>query len=338
MTRKLLLPLAVFSLVAAACGTPEEPTGATAAPTTATTVAETTTTTTEAATTTTVPETTTTMGVAEGFPVTVAGAEIADRPMAIVSLSPTATETLFEIGAGDQVIAVDMLSNFPAEAPVSDLDAFNPSVEAIAAHNPDLVVISWDPGELVAGLNALGIPVINHGGALSFDDAYNQITELGDATGNADGATTLIGSMQTDIAALVDQYGAPETPLTFYHEVDNTLYSATSSTFIGSIYALFGLENIADPADPDGWGFPQLSAEHIIDSNPDIIFFGCGLWCGTTADSIAERAGWEGITAVQNGSVVELDDDVTSRWGPRLVDFVALIGETLTALVGADAG
>ena len=221
----------------------------------------------------------------------VAGAEIDDRPLAIVSLSPTATEMLFSIGAGDQVIAVDSLSNYPAEAPTTNLSAFEPSVEAIAALAPDLVVISWDPGELVTGLNALDIPVITQPGAVSFDDAYRQISELGEATGHPDTATELVIAMQADIAALVDEYPAPEVPLTYYHEVDDTLYSATSATFIGSIYGLFGLENIADAADPDGWGFPQLSAEYIIESDPDLIFYGCAVWCGTNPETIAARPG-----------------------------------------------
>ncbi len=331
--RKLLLLLS-FALVAAACGTTAEPaaTGATQA-TEATTV-----TTIEVTTTTTAPpETTTTVGVADGFPVTVAGAEIADRPERIVSMSSTTTEMLFAIGAGPQVVAVDSLSNYPAEAPLTDLNAYEPSIEAIAAYEPDLVVIFSDPSDLAAGLNTLGIPVITQFAALTIDDAYSQITDLGVATGNSESADEVINQMQIDIAAALDEYQAPETALTYYHEVANTLYSATSLTFIGSIYSLFGLENISDPADTDGWGFPQLSAEYIIEADPDLIFYGCAVWCGTTPEGIAERPGWDSISAVKNGSLVALDDDITSRWGPRLVEFVHLIGQSLEQLLGADA-
>ena len=332
MTRRLLLLLA-FTLTALSCGGPQEETAPTAGPTTTTESA----TITEAAPTTIAEPTTTTLGVAEGFPVTVAGAEIADRPVAIVSLSPTATEVLFAIGAGDQVIAVDSLSNFPEDAPVTNLSAFEPSVEAIAALEPDLVVISYDPGELVAGLGILGIPVINHGGAFSFEDAYQQISELGSATGHLDSANDLVVKMQADMAAAVDRFDAPESPLSYYHEIDDTFYSATSATFIGSIYSLFGLENIADPADPDGFGFPQLSAEYIIESDPDLIYYGCAAWCGTSPETIAARPGWGGLTAVNSNALTALDDDITSRWGPRLVEFVRLIGESLTAALGADS-
>ena len=318
----LLLPLA---LVVIACGNPVEEAAQTAASTT-----------TAAATAATTTPTTTTVGVAEGFPVTVAGAEIPDRPNKIISMSATSTEMLFAIGAGGQVIAVDSFSNYPPEAPITDLSAFEPSVEAVAGLEPDLVIISFDPGDLATGLIALGIPVINHGSALAIDDAYSQIAQLGEATGNTAAATRLVVTMQADIAALIEQYRAPEQELTYYHEVDNTFYTATSQTFIGSIYGLFGLENIADPADPGGFAFPQLSPEYIIEADPDLIFYGCALWCGTTPEAIADRPGWDGLTAVQSGAMTELDDDIVSRWGPRLIDFVRLIGESLQVVLGAD--
>ena len=320
MMRKLSL-LLVIAMAVIACGSPDEEIPTTAPFPTSMSPSS--------PTTSTVDQSTTAPGVAEDFPVSVAGADIAERPVAIVSLSPTATEVLFAIGAGPRVIAVDSLSDYPVEAPTSDLSAFEPNVEAIAGLEPDLVIISWDPGGLVEGLEALGIPVVNHPGAGSFDDAYQQISELGDATGNQNGATQLIITMQVDIAALVEASPRPEVALTYYHEVDDALYSATSATFVGSIYGLFGLDSIADAADPDGWGFPQLSAEYIIESDPDLIFYGCALWCGTTPDTIAARPGWSGLTAINRGTLTELDDDIASRWGPRLVDFVQLIGEAL---------
>ena len=333
--RKLLL---MATLVVAACGSASSATTTTVAATTATVAAPATTGAPATTATTTDPSTTgPSTTVAAAFPVVVAGAEITARPERIISLSPTSTEVLFAIGAGDQVVAVDSLSNYPAEAPVTDLSAFEPSVEAIAAYEPDLVIVSWDPGDLVAGLDALGIPVISHFDPFGIDDAYSQIEQLGTATGNAASATELIVRMQADIAALVEEHRIPGTTFSYYHEVDNTLYSATSQTFIGSIYGLFGLENIADPADPDGFGFPQLSAEYILDSDPDLIFYGCAVWCGTNPDTIAERPGWSGLTAVERGALTQLDDDVVSRWGPRLVEFVRVIGESLQAAVGASA-
>jgi iron complex transport system substrate-binding protein len=313
----------------------------TAAPTTTTAAAPTTTappattqasttTTAEAPTTTVAPTTTTTE--VPAFPVTVAGVAIPQQPTAIVSLSPTATEMLFAVGAGDQVIAVDEFSNYPAEAPVTELSGFRPNLEAIAAYGPDLVVMSGNPEEIASGLEALGIPVLIHEAALSLDDAYRQMLQVGAATGHSGAAEDLVTSIQEEIAGLVDEYADPDLGLTFYHEISDTFFSATSSTFIGTVYALFGLENIADAADPGGYGYPQLSAEYILESDPDIIFYGCAVWCGTSADSIVERPGWSELQAVRNGYLFEVDDDISSRWGPRLIEFVRLIGQTLQTL------
>ena len=285
--------------------------------------------------TTTVAATTTSEPRSE-FPVTVAGVVIPEPPVAVISLSPTATEILFAVGAGDQVIAVGSASDYPPEAPVTDLEAFQPNLEAIASYGPDLVVISWDPGEVQAGLETLGVPVLVHPPALSLDDAYLQMRQLGAATGNSPRAERLVASIQAEIAELVAGHAVPERALSYYHEVDDTLYSATSATFIGNVYSLFGLENIADAADAEGFGYPQLSGEYILEADPDLIFFGCALWCGTTTDTISERPGWSGLTAVRNAALVEVDDDLSSRWGPRIIEFVRLIGESLAAVAGAD--
>ena len=304
MWRKLSL-LVALSLIAVACGSDQES-----------------------------PVDTTTPAALSDFPVTVAGAEIGERPARIVSLNATSTEILFAIGAGDQVVAVDSTSDFPAEAPMTDLSAWEPSDEAIAELEPDLVIIFSDPGDLVSGLEALGVPVITHVAAATLDDAYGQIEEVGMATGNREGAATLIADLRAGVAELVASFDAPETPLTYYHEVDDTLYAAGSATFIGSVYSLFGLTNIADVAD-DGSGFPQLNAEYIIEADPDIIFYGCALWCGTTAESIAGRPGWGDLAAVRSGNLIELDDDLTSRWGPRLIQFVEIVGGALEGLEAA---
>ena len=338
MRRKHLL-LATLLLVASACGGEASRTTSEIVSTDVTTELSTTdgtygtvtTTTTTTAPTTTTPLPITTVA-AQGFPITVEGVVIPEAPTAIISLSATATEILFALGAGDQVIAVDATSDYPPEAPVTELNAFQPNLEAIAAFGPDLVVISWDPGEVEAGLKALGIPVLVHPPALSIDDAYLQMRQLGEATGNQSAAEDLVASIQAEIADLVAGYGVTDQGLTYYHEVDNTLYSATSATFIGNVYSLFGLENIADAADADGFGYPQLSGEYILEADPDLIFYGCAVWCGTTPDAIADRPGWSGLRAIRNGTVVEVDDDLSSRWGPRLIEFVQLIGQTLATL------
>lgn len=266
------------------------------------------------------------------FPVTVSGTgfsvTLPERPEAVISLSPTATEMLFAIGAGGQVTAVDDQSDYPEGVPVTDLSGWQPNVEAIAAYEPDLVVVSYDPGGLADSLGTLDIPVIIQGAASDLDQVYEQFRQLGAATGHLDEAEELGEQMQTRIDRLAERYGPAGAGLTFYYELDDAHYSATSSTIQGQVFALFGLENIADGQEAAG-DYPQLSAEHIVESDPDIIFFGCGEFCTTTAESISAREGWDSITAVRNGDIIALDADVSSRWGPRLAEFVQLVGESL---------
>ncbi len=251
----------------------------------------------------------------------IASTTAASAPSGIVSLSATATEILFAIGAGDQVVAVDDQSTYPEEAPTSALSGFTPNVEAIANYDPDLVVISYDPGDLVVGLGALGIDVLMQGAASAIDDTYSQIAELGDLTGHSDEAAALNAEIVAGLESLAE--GHPGAGMTYFHEVDSTLYSATSSTFLGQLYALLGLENIADPADEDGWGYPQLSPEYVIDVGPDLIFLADAEW-GESAETVAARPGWDTMSAVQAGNVFPLDE-TAGRWGPRIVDFLTTV-------------
>jgi iron complex transport system substrate-binding protein len=271
------------------------------------------------------------------FPITVEAANglvtIAARPEHIVSLSPTATEMLFAIGAGPQVVAVDAFSNYPPEAPVTDLSGVEPNVEAITTYDPDLVVIQYDPGDLIVSLQALDIPVMEEPSAQTLDDAYAQIEQLGDATGNRDAADRVVASMKDEIAAVVASVVQPSVPLTYYHELDDTYFSVTSSTFIGQVYSLLGLRNIADEAEGAANGYPQLSAEYILDANPNLIFLADTKCCGQSADTVAQRPGWDHLTAVAGGAVVELDDDVASRWGPRVVDFLRVVADRVQQLL-----
>ena len=273
-----------------------------------------------------------------GFPVTVeadnGSVTIEQMPEAIVSLSSTATEMLFAIGAGDQLVAVDDQSNFPEEAPVTDLSGFTPNIEAILAHQPDLVVIGYEPGDLVASLEAAGVPVVFHNAALTLEDTYRQIQSLGVATGHESESLSLNESIESDLAAIADETTDVAEGTTYYHELDNTFYTATSSTFFGQIYGMFGLENIADPADDDGsaFGYPQLSSEYIVSADPDLIFLADVLY-GESAETVAARPGWDVLAAVREGNVVELDSDVASRWGPRIVDFAQLVADAVEAFV-----
>ena len=332
--KQLSVLLVAFALMAAACGGAEvDPVASDEG------VPETTATTATPKATTTVPSESTTAEVLDdGFPITISDGmgevTIESKPTAIVSLSPASTEILFAVGAGDQILAVDSLSNYPAEAPLNpDLSAWTPNVEAIIGMNPDLVVISGDTGDLIAGLNAAGIPVVTHFAAASLDDVYAQIEQVGAMTGNLGGAAEVVSQMQADITEIASSVPDFVVAPTYYHELDDTLYSITSQTFIGQMYALLGLENIADPADEDGsaYGYPQLSAEYLVDADPDFIFLGDTKCCAVTAESVSGRAGWDTLSAVQNSRVIELDDDVASRWGPRVVELLRTVAEAMTA-------
>ena len=260
----------------------------------------------------------------------------ADVPVAIVSLAPTHTETLFAIGAGAQVIAVDDQSNYPAEAldKPHDLSGFEPNVEAIAALNPDLVVIADDTKDLTGQLGKLGIAVWVGPAPTSFDDVYTQLEQLGVSTGHVAEAAEVVAQMQTDIAAAVAAAPKLAEPASFYHELDNTLFSVTSNTFIGQVYDLFGLTNIADGAVP-GNDYPQLNAEYVISANPNLIFLADSKCCQQTPETVAARPGWNTIEAVQHGGVVAMDDDLASRWGPRLVDYLKAVATAVTNLAGS---
>lgn len=252
------------------------------------------------------------------------------QPRAIVSLSPTATEMLYAIGAGDQVVAVDDRSDYPAEAPVTDLSGYTPNVEAVLGYDPDLVVANADTGDLVAGLERAGVETLILPAARTLDDTYAQLEQLGAATGHVGDAAELVAGMRTEIDAVVATVPDRDAPLRYYHELDNTFYTVTDDTYLGAIYAMLGLRSIAT----GGNGYPQLSAEYILEQNPDLIFLADGQCCGVTPESVAQRAGWGELTAVRDSQVHALDEDIASRWGPRVVDLVREIA-TIVADVPA---
>jgi len=256
----------------------------------------------------------------------------ATAPKRIISLSPSATETLFAIGAGSQVIAVDDLSNYPSKAPISKLSAFSPNVEALLNYKPDLIILNADAtkaNEVKTALEKLNIKVFLERAPLDLSQAYLEITALGRAAGKISGAQTVVSEMKTKISAAIKK-GKVSKKVTFFHELDNTLYSATSDSFIGKVYRDFNLTNIADPAaTADSAGYPQLQSEYIIKANPKIIFLSDAQY-GESIATLSKRAGWNGIAAIKSKNVVALPEDIPSRWGPRLVDFYEFISISLS--------
>jgi iron complex transport system substrate-binding protein len=274
------------------------------------------------------------------FPTTVAAPNgsvtIKRKPNRIVSLDPTATEDLYAIGAGTQVVAVDQDSDYPPGVPVTSLSGLTPNIEAIAKYNPSLVIASQDSGGLVSALDKLGIPVLIEPAVSTLSGAYQQIEQIGRATGHYNQSTEVVQNMTEVITDSVKQAGSKYRGMTYYWELSNDpYYSATSATFIGHVLDMFGLKNIADAASkPADGGYPELSQEYIVTARPQLIFLADNQPAdgGQTPAIVARRPGWADIPAVANHDIFGLNDDIASRWGPRLPSLVNEIASALASV------
>jgi iron complex transport system substrate-binding protein len=270
-------------------------------------------------------------GTGKAFPVTV-GTFVGDvhiqaRPDAIVSLSPTATEMLYAIGAGSQVKAVDSDSDYPKTAPITKLSAYEPNAEAIAAYQPDLVVISNDINGISAKLTQLHIPVLDLPAASTLSQEYAEFDQLGSATGHLAQAQAEDASLRSQIRKIVASEPKHSKPLTYYYEIaTDPYYTVTSSTFIGSLLSLLGMKSIADAATGAAAadGYPSVSAEFILKASPDyIILADTGpTGGGQDAATVDSRPGWSVLTAVKDKHIILVNADVASRWGPRVTQLL----------------
>lgn len=322
----LLLALAAALAIAlAACGDDDDKPSATA------TVAATQTT--EA--TSTAPETFFDCGAthastppdASAFPVTVtdtAGNSVTldAPPTKIASLDAAHTEILFAIGAGGQVSAVDNTSDCPTSVQLlPQVDAFTPSLEAITALEPDLVVLFYDGGgDLVASLQSAGLHVLLLPTPSDVIGAYDDIELLGKATGHLEEAQQLVTFMGDEVHG-IELTVAGETAPTVFHELDSTYFTVGDGSFVDDLYTILGANNIGHGTGQAG---PQLSSEAIIDANPDVIVL-ADTEFGESAETVAARPGWSNIDAVKNHRVLGIDADIVSRPGPRIVDALRLL-------------
>jgi iron complex transport system substrate-binding protein len=271
-----------------------------------------------------------------GFPVTVAAEQgkvtIAAKPKRIVSLSASLTEMLYAAGAGPQVVAVDRFSNYPPGTPATELSGLRPNIEAIAKYQPDLVVLANDRDGIVRSLQAVGIPALVLSSADQISDVYRQLNVLGVATGNPKVAKTAVTDIRSRITEIADVATRRARPIRYYYELSSALHSATSKTFIGELLGLLGLESIADEASSASGGFPQLSNEFVVDADPDVIFLAHTDGTPQTLAVVAARPGWSGLRAVRRNQVVSLDPDIAARWGPRIVELLALVAKATAAM------
>ena len=253
------------------------------------------------------------------------GIPIAQHPTRSVSLSPSATEDLYAVGAGKLVVAVDRYSTYPANTPRTNLSEDQPNVEAIAGYRPDLVVLSQNVNNILALLGKLEPP------PTTLQGAYASLQRLGTATGHAAQAARVATGMRTQVAAIASSVPRSKSPLTVYHELDQTFFSASSHTFIGQIYSLFGMRNVADQAGGAS-AYPQLSSEHIIAADPNLIVLADTVCCGQSYRTVARRPGWSHIAAVKDHTVLAVNDSIASEWGPRIVSFVRSVADEVRRL------
>jgi iron complex transport system substrate-binding protein len=250
--------------------------------------------------------------------------ELAGTPQKIVSLSASTTEILFSIGAGGQVVGRDDYSVYPdAALQVPSVGAMwneLPS-EAILAMEPDLVVAAQIISEdQVQALRDLGLNVYWQANPTSYDELWKNLRDIARLTGHEAEAETLIQKLEARVKAVQDKTASvSERPSVFY-ELDATdpsnPWTAGSGTFIDYIINQAGGTNAASALQGD---YAQFSSEQLIAVNPDVILLADAPY-GTTAESVAERPGWEGITAVKDQALYPIDPNMMSVPGPRLVD------------------
>lgn len=275
---------------------------------------------------------------AAAFPLTVQrsdgkGLTLPAVPKRIVSLSPAATETLYAIGAEGSLAAVDKLANYPDAAKnfSPKVDAFEPNVETIAALKPDLVIVANDTNGIVGKLDELKIPVLFSDidkTVTTVEDVFSQIGLLGTVTGTTAKSAPLIENLAgrlrkiRDAVQGVDTTQAPK----IYHELDSTYYTASNASFVGDLYHILRVRNIA--GDGGGRSYPQLTQEAIIAANPKVIILADEDF-GVTVDSVKQRPGWDAIDAVKNNKVFGVNADIISRPGPRIIDALEQLAKAI---------
>jgi len=269
------------------------------------------------------------------FPVTIADDQgntltLDAAPERIVALQPSFVEVLYAIGAGDTIVAADENTDYPPEAAdIPRVSGFQPSVEGIASYEPDLVLLSYDPGGLVDALRRLDIGVLFLESPATIEDTYAQIETIGKAAGRAGEAASLVAQMKASIEAVTAKLPAGATGPRVFHEVDNTYYTAGPGSFIDDLYTTLGARNIASST---GEAYPQMSAEAIIQADPEVIIL-ADEFAGESPETVAARPGWDQVSAVKNGRVYVVDPNIISRPGPRIVDAL----ETLAKLLYPEA-
>ena len=239
-------------------------------------------------------------------------------PERIVSVAPTPTEILFAVGAGDLVVGVDDYSDYPAEAAnLTKVGSYTLSTEVIIGLQPDLVVSSdLVPLAQLELLEDRGIPFVILA-TRTLDDVMKDIRLVGILTGHVEEANELADDLEDRIEAveaktLADGVVKPRVYVEYY-----PYWTYGPGSFGDDLIALAGGINIAENTSSE---YPMVTSEFVIAQDPEIIVYTIGYMTTTTAEEIASRPGWDGISAVTGGCIYSMDDNLVSRYGPRIVD------------------
>ena len=241
-----------------------------------------------------------------------------NKEIRVVSLSTTHTEVIQTLGGQDTLVAIDAFSE--VDFPVERIDAYTVTAEELVPLNPDVVIIAFDFNGIVDGLESQEINHVLLPPAKTLDDVYSQIETVGDIINKRSEARTKVRDMKLEINRILDDSNFGN--VSVYHEIGYTygIYSVNNESLIGQIYNSIGVENIAGlEEDPFGSGYPALSEEAVIESNPDFIVVGHSDYLNK---DLSIRDGWGNLTAVQNSNVYFLDDTLASNWGTTTVDLV----------------
>ncbi len=248
-------------------------------------------------------------------------------PQRIVSVAPSPTEILFAVGAGPQVVGVDNMSDYPAEAlDLPKVGDWNLNIEAIVSLKPDLIVSSdLVPRDQLNQLEAQGIPYFIFA-VRTMEDVMKDLKLAGSLTGHSDEAQALVASLEARVSAVTNKTLAANVtkPMTYIEYYP--LWTFGPGSYGDDVIRLAGGTNIAANASNE---YPNLNSEFVIAQNPQVIIYTVGPWSTITASDYAERPGWSNIDAVAQGNIHSLDDNLISRYGPRVVDGLEELAEII---------
>ena len=248
-----------------------------------------------------------------------------EENLKIVSLSTTHTEIIQALGSEHLLVGVDSFSQ--TQETVKKIDAFAVTANEILELNADVVLIAFDINGIANDLERLEMKYALLPPAKNFEDVYSQIEIIGNLIDKENEAKGLISSMKEDVSRIL-QNRTPK-DIKIFHEIGYTygIYTVNKISFIGEIYNLLGVKNIADELiDPFGSGFPEISEEKIIESNPDLIVVGHSDYLNK---DFSTRTSWRNVTAVENNNVYFLDENLANNWGINTVDLLNVLTEII---------